>query len=381
MSSKFTCITCRVAFFDSEVQRQHYKTDWHRYNLKRKVADLPPVPAEDFKLRVLLQREQDEANEKNDSVYCKVCHKSFNSSKSFENHLKSKKHLALGKKSHEDKDVEQLQQDSTQSDNSHTVKTEFVPCRIASKSSSSEDDSDIEEVDSDEWNEEFSDNNPILRNDCLFCKHHSAAMMKNLKHMTLAHSFFVPDIEYVTDMKRLLCYLGEKIIQGYMCLWCNDRGKAFHSAEAAQQHMIDKGHCKMLHEGEALLEYSDYYDYSSSYPDNFVNNSSGLDDEVEIPVIEDEDSQLVLPSGTVIGHRSLLRYYRQNPNRIILACRKSIKPVLIQYKALGWTETDKNAVARKARDLRFMRQVQSKYNMKLGIKANSLSIKRPQVNY
>ena len=42
----------------AELQKAHYKTDWHRYNLKRKVADLPPVTAENFQQRVLAQREQ-----------------------------------------------------------------------------------------------------------------------------------------------------------------------------------------------------------------------------------------------------------------------------------------------------------------------------------
>lgn len=50
--SAFTCITCRVIFLDGETQREHYKTDWHRYNLKRKIAELQPVTAENFKLRV-----------------------------------------------------------------------------------------------------------------------------------------------------------------------------------------------------------------------------------------------------------------------------------------------------------------------------------------
>ena len=62
----YTCITCRVMFADkdggeglaAELQKTHYKTDWHRYNLKRKVADLPPVTAENFQQRVLAQREQ-----------------------------------------------------------------------------------------------------------------------------------------------------------------------------------------------------------------------------------------------------------------------------------------------------------------------------------
>jgi len=42
----------------AELQKEHYKSDWHRYNLKRKVADLPPVTAENFQQRVLAQKEQ-----------------------------------------------------------------------------------------------------------------------------------------------------------------------------------------------------------------------------------------------------------------------------------------------------------------------------------
>ena len=54
----FTCMTCRVAFSEADTQRAHYKTDWHRYNLKRKVADMPPVTAENFAERVIAQRAQ-----------------------------------------------------------------------------------------------------------------------------------------------------------------------------------------------------------------------------------------------------------------------------------------------------------------------------------
>jgi pre-60S factor REI1 len=58
MSGLYTCITCRVGFGTSELQRGHYKTDWHRYNLKRKVAELPPVTADTFQQKVLAQREK-----------------------------------------------------------------------------------------------------------------------------------------------------------------------------------------------------------------------------------------------------------------------------------------------------------------------------------
>lgn len=377
-TKKYTCISCRVAFVDAENQRNHYKTDWHRYNLKRKVADFPPVTAEEFQRRVILQREKDEAEKQNTTFYCKVCRKMFNTEKAFENHLKSKKHNSLLNEQKLDVSDEHLYKVEVTSHSEETSRKE----NESKDEAMTDDDSDTEEVDSDEWDEEYSDNNPILQNNCLFCNNHSATMTKNVKHMTVAHSFFIPDVEYVVDVKGLLCYLGEKVCQGFMCLWCNDKGKAFYSAEAAQQHMIDKGHCKMLHEGEALLEYADYYDYSSSYPDD-METEGGQNDDVEIPVLEECDYQLVLPSGTTIGHRSLMRYYRQNlnPNQAVVPLQKKIHRVIAQYRALGWKETDKLAAAKKAKDIKYMQQVQSKYRMKLGVKANKLSVKRPQVNF
>lgn len=247
MSNKYTCISCRVAFTDPELQRLHYKTDWHRYNLKRKVAELPPVTSEEFQRRVLNQRNNDEISNQDKSVYCDSCRKSFSNEKAFENHKNSKRH-----------------KDNVLSG---------VNVEVCDKPDDLEDDS-TEEVDSDEWNEE----NPIDNNDCLFCLHHSRNLLKNLQHMTVAHTFFIPDIEYCVDVKGLLEYLGEKITQGYMCIWCNDKGKTFYSADSARQHMLDKGHCKMLHEGVALAEYADFYDYSASYPD--ATDNVDLDEEV-----------------------------------------------------------------------------------------------------
>lgn len=49
----FTCITCYVGFRLADDQRAHYKSDWHRYNLKRKVADMKPISQADFDQRVV----------------------------------------------------------------------------------------------------------------------------------------------------------------------------------------------------------------------------------------------------------------------------------------------------------------------------------------
>lgn len=39
-----TCITCRLQFDDAQIMRDHYKKEFHRFNLKRKGLSLPPVP-------------------------------------------------------------------------------------------------------------------------------------------------------------------------------------------------------------------------------------------------------------------------------------------------------------------------------------------------
>lgn len=56
--ASFTCLACRVGFPTSEGQRQHYKTEWHRYNLKRKIAGMIPVSADNFRERVASQQQE-----------------------------------------------------------------------------------------------------------------------------------------------------------------------------------------------------------------------------------------------------------------------------------------------------------------------------------
>ena len=35
--------------------------------------------------------------------------------------------------------------------------------------------------------------------------------------------------------------------------------------------MIDKGHCKLLHEGDSIAEFAEFYDYTPSYPEEGKN--------------------------------------------------------------------------------------------------------------
>ncbi|XP_032918319.1 zinc finger protein 622 [Catharus ustulatus] len=459
----YTCITCRVAFKDGDIQRAHYKTDWHRYNLKRKVADMPPVTAENFQERVLAQRAVAEEQNKITATYCTVCSKRFSTFNAYENHLKSKKHLELEKKAVQavskkvkilnEKNLEKgLAPESVNKDEMNTAiqqairaqpssspkKTPLPPSdassspvsresaslsqsrerpeipprlqwfeqqarKLAKQQAEEEEDNeeDWEDMDSDEdsvsdedigSDEEMesveeeeqqaeSESVPAVGaipvTDCLFCSHHSRSLTKNVAHMTKIHSFFIPDIEYLVDLRGLIKYLGEKVGVGKICIWCNEKGKSFYSTEAVQAHMNDKSHCKLFTDGDAALEFADFYDFRSSYPDhedgNDVEGPGKRLTEKELDY-DDDTMELILPSGARVGHRSLMRYYKQRfgVTRAVAVAKnkKAVGRVLQQYRALGWTG-QAGAVSAQQRDMQYLQRMKSKWMLKTGMSNNA----------
>ncbi|XP_070498694.1 cytoplasmic 60S subunit biogenesis factor ZNF622 [Chironomus tepperi] len=373
----FTCLACSVKFVDGDTQREHFGTDWHRYNLKRKVSELPPLTAEEFQDRVLQARQSDLESQKDESLYCKACKKFFKTKNAHDNHLNSKKH----------KDCVKIFIENHTNDEDTQVEIsvpamEIIEERQKQIEEEEADLMDAESVDSDEWDDDTE--NPIANNDCIFCEHHSRSIVKNLKHMSIAHSFFIPDAEFCCDVFGLLSYLADKVCKDYICLWCNEKGKTFYSLKAVRCHMIEKGHTKMLHEGAALAEYAEFYDYSASYPDH--DETKDIDAEIETPILEGDEYQLVLPSGNVIGHRSLLRYYKQriNPNRAVVVSKsdRKLHKVLCQYRAIGWSSAKQEEIAKRVRDIHAMKRTQQKLYAKLGIKANKFQKHyRAQVNF
>lgn len=74
--------------------------------------------------------------------------------------------------------------------------------------------------------------------DCLFCTHKSETFEENMTHMTATHSLFIPDIEFLTDLRGLIRYLGEKISVGNVCIFCNGKGRGMRSVDAVRKHMV-----------------------------------------------------------------------------------------------------------------------------------------------
>lgn len=379
----FTCITCRVSFADSDIQRRHYKTDWHRYNLKRKVAEMPPVTAEVFQQKVLAQKAEVEAQQqsKTKSLHCQLCNKTFSSENAFSNHLSSKKHKDVeANKANKAKKQESLITESQFSNNfkrkdSKETDPQNTESENAESLSHNGDDDDDEDDDIEEDTLEVTD--------CLFCPHHCVSLEENLKHMTRSHSFFIPDLEYVVDLKGLVTYLCEKVGMGNMCLYCNDKGKSFFSLEAVQSHMVDKGHTKMNYDGDAVLEYADFYDFSSSYPDynpDEENEGDEIQGRESTLAVNEQTLELCLPSGAKIGHRNMRHIYKQNlpPERSHHS--KVIQSIMADYKALGWHGTIASAARQKVKDVRLRNIQQAKRNVDISVKANRMQKHfRPQV--
>ena len=48
LSFKFKCSTCETGFDDAKEHREHFRSDWHRFNMKRKNRNLPIMTEEDF---------------------------------------------------------------------------------------------------------------------------------------------------------------------------------------------------------------------------------------------------------------------------------------------------------------------------------------------
>ncbi|XP_043079883.1 zinc finger protein 622 [Puntigrus tetrazona] len=445
----YTCISCRVQFSDGEVQRAHYKTDWHRYNLKRKVADMPPVTAENFQERVLAQRvaaEQESQSGGHGSAYCATCNKKFSTENAYNNHIQSNKHqqaerkaLAVARETVQRMNEKNLEKGAELDKNAQNEALQKVlrekqrhaptkatppekrvrtrpdkPPRLQwfeqqAKKIAAEDGEEEEEEEEEEWEDVDEDEDmdgddddddeeeeeemeedstsgaapapgAIPVTDCLFCGHHSRSLTRNMTHMTKTHSFFLPDIEYLANLRGFISYLGEKVGVGKVCLWCNEKGKSFYTTEAVQAHMTGKSHCKLFTDGDAALEFADFYDFRSSYPDAKDGDDGEMKDG-ELPddktvEFDDETLELTLPSGAKIGHRSLMRYYKQRFGfqRALVPAhnQRAVGRVLKQYRALGWAgDFGKGFVSQQQKDMQYVRRMKSKWMLKMGMSNNA----------
>lgn len=135
---------------------------------------------------------------------------------------------------------------------------------------------------------------------CLFCKCCSMDLDTNLEHMLKRHGLFIPDRDYlIIDSETLIEYFYLVIFGYFECLYC---GSQRSNVQAAQQHMIDKGHCKIDISNEDS-EFRDFYDFNSASDDS---DSEKVDSKLERSnaTFVDMGRSMRLSSGKVLSHRT-----------------------------------------------------------------------------
>lgn len=215
---RHTCVSCKAAFDSPELQRAHFKTEWHLYNIKRKVCKLDPIDQDSFRqIHELAPKESSKS-----SIIDK---------------------RSRGKKSQSIDQASVIGDVEDNEDNWEEL-----------------DDEELldEDYDEDEAAELLA--RVVPEDTCLFCTKKSANIKSNLNHMEVVHGFFIPEEQYLIDLEGLMEYLGFKVGAGATCLWCS---KQFTSLHGARLHMLYKDHCKIRYDQEkAIEEFKDFYDYS-----------------------------------------------------------------------------------------------------------------------
>ncbi|THH30937.1 hypothetical protein EUX98_g3264 [Antrodiella citrinella] len=232
--------------------------------MKRRVAGLTPVSVEIFTQKVIERQSQTAIMVSPKGSTCEVCGKIYTTENAYRSHLNSKKH--------KENELKALRNPQPPADTS-----EVPPAPEASMASIPEAAAISLTVPADATEDDINETidskiaaarSRIIPTQCLFCPVASPSLNENIAHMSVAHSFFVPDMEYIVDLPGLLTYLGEKIAVGNVCIYCAGSSREFRTIDAVRKHMIDKGHCKVGYENESeRLEISDFYDFTSSYPD------------------------------------------------------------------------------------------------------------------
>jgi pre-60S factor REI1 len=257
------------------------RSDWHRYNLKRKVAELPPVSSEDYNEKVLAAQASNNAVAAQAAFakVCTTCQKTYYSENAYQNHLASKTHKLreMTPSRGSTRDTNSVIGSTAESEpRDPAAEAEFdqvvaglkdtsiqerpAPTRRPSAPGPDEEPRAEHPISPDKREVPSV---PISR--CLFCNYDSPNLKLSVMHMAKIHGLFIPEQEYLVDLDGLIRYMQAKIHQNFECLYCH---KLRGNAEGIQTHMRDKSHCKIAFEKEEeMIEVGQFYDFSSTYSD------------------------------------------------------------------------------------------------------------------
>jgi pre-60S factor REI1 len=339
MEQKFSCSKCRLWLASGEDQRVHFQSPLHAFNVRRAVVNMVPVSQEEFE-RKLAESQTEVPETVAMALACRACNKKFKSDEQLEQHLQSKKHLkaAQGKTTAEVVEKRPAGKKPAAAEEEATSEAEAVAKRIEK-------------------------GRRLGFVECVFCSHKSETAEETAEHMSDAHGFFIPDVEFLVNLEGLLSYLGDKVGVGFCCVYCH---RVFESMQAARQHMDALSHAKMVFnddEDAEAGEYDEFYDFADTYGEDAVRRLPEL-------VLSADGTQLRLgDSGKSIGHRDMRPYYEQNvrdpsEKQLAVAALPGARHRLLKkYKALGWSGTPtalETVAARREKQIAFKKMQREK---------------------
>ncbi|KAF7458288.1 zinc C2H2 type domain-containing protein [Cryptosporidium felis] len=268
------CTVCGHQLGNGDSLREHYKTDWHIYNQKRKLANREPVSESAFARKLELLEFSGLKSEKGVS------------------HIKQRPRPG----------------------------GEGQPSGEAAK-----------ERQQDAYRPTYSYFDGTIHPTAEEC----------FEYMRRRYSFVIPDRDYLVDFDGLAQYLGEKLFEGHICLYCD---RVFSSLMGVRDHMISLGHTMLgTHLDVQKEELERFYNYSSSYKElipNFsrmaISGEKRAEDDEEWEYVDEENEcggelllddvlavynlrspeiteygDLRLPNGKEVVHRDLAYIYKQ----------------------------------------------------------------------
>jgi pre-60S factor REI1 len=280
----------------------HYKSDWHKYNLKRREVNMTMLPYEAFNARLeaalALKKEREMRDERSGKDHLKdhsgASKKKKKNKKNDKNKKNNNNNNNNTKKNQTNNTTDDDANDNDRNDNDNDDHNEEYETKTTERKLSkrqlrqqekrgiipslpnNNDDTTMDAVEEeDETNEEEQkeEEPPVIDpNQSLFDNHISPNIDANIEYMYKKYGFFIPDIEFLVDKIGFIGYCHEKIKLGHTCLYCQ---KVFSTWEGCQKHMISKSHAKLRYEkGIDLEEFDVFYDFTSDDVD-FLNSGIG----------------------------------------------------------------------------------------------------------
>lgn len=208
------CNHCTYDCENYEKMKEHYKSEFHKYNLNRVTMNLNPLNYSEYlKKKENYQKKMEEmiklkTQSNQIEKQCDMCKKKFLSVQKYNEHIQSKAHIKLENETKGKKTISNL------------METKLIKGQVKTTL----DDETI----------------------CLFCNQTKESLEKNIFHMVDIHKLDVPFLFCIKNYHKLIELLAKKIFKHHACLTCD--AQKFNSHYSLQNHMVDKAHTRINNE-------------------------------------------------------------------------------------------------------------------------------------